>query len=200
MKLLFIYFFIFIVFQSSAKTDNIQDFEIEGISIGDNLLDHTQKVGVSKEKILNQKMTFYPASKRFGLLAFNYDSETSNYYRLQVTVNPDNYKIYRLGGFVKISSQNDCLDKQKKITKDLESFLKNYERLEDIELTPHPADETGKSVANGIYLDLPSGDSVMVECYFWGEEFRTKNPGYDDNLRITLSSKELIDFINNEAY
>jgi len=200
MKLLVIYFFIFIVFQSSAKTENIQDFEIEGISIGDNLLDHTQKVGVSKEKILNQKMTFYPASKRFGLLAFNYDSETSNYYRLQVTVNPDNYKIYRLGGFVKISSQNDCLDKQKKITKDLESFLKNYERLEDIELTPHPADETGKSVANGIYLDLPSGDSVMVECYFWGEEFRTKNPGYDDNLRITLSSKELIDFINNEAY
>ena len=187
-------------FQSIAVADDILDFEIEGISIGDNLLDHTQKVGVSKENILSQKMTFYPSSKKFGLLAFDYDSETSNYYRLQVTVNPDNYKIYRVGGFVKISSKNDCLDKQKKIIKDLESSLTNYERLEDIELTSHPADETGKSVANGIYLDLPSGDSVMVECYFWGEEFRTKNPGYDDNLRITLSSKELIDFINNEAY
>jgi len=187
-------------FQSIAVADDILDFEIEGISIGDNLLDHTQKVGVSKENILNQKMTFYPSSKKFGLLAFDYDSETSNYYRLQVTVNPDNYKIYRVGGFVKISSKNDCLDKQKKIIKDLESSLTNYERLEDNELTSHPADETGKSVANGIYLDLPSGDSVMVECYFWGEEFRAKNSSYDDNLRITLSSKVIIDFINNEAY
>ena len=38
-KILFIIFFIFI-FQSWTKADDISEFEVEGISIGDSLLDY----------------------------------------------------------------------------------------------------------------------------------------------------------------
>ena len=40
MKKLFIIIIIFISFQSLAKADDIRDFQIEGISVGDSLLDH----------------------------------------------------------------------------------------------------------------------------------------------------------------
>ena len=46
-------------FQSS-KADNISDFEIEGISIGDSLLDH-----LSKDLIDKLPAEYYPKSDKF---------------------------------------------------------------------------------------------------------------------------------------
>jgi len=44
--------------QSWTKADDIRDFEIEGISIGDSLLDY-----FSDEEINKQKKIFYPSKK-----------------------------------------------------------------------------------------------------------------------------------------
>ena len=40
----------------------------------------------------------------------------------------------------------------------------------------------------------------MVECYIWSKEYRKKHGGHEDNLRVTLSSKDGNDFVNNEAF
>ena len=61
----------------------------------------------------------------------------------------------------------------------------------------HPADKTGKSISNGIYLDFPSGGTLSAECYVWSEEFKN---GYDNNLKVNIESQEGRDFIQNEAY
>ena len=187
-------------FQSMVKADDIKDFEIEGISVGDNLLNHAETIGVTKQFIKDRRFTYYPASKRLGLLAFKDEGNYNTYYKIQVTVDTKDYKIHRIGGYVSILNKNDCLNKQKSIIKDLESFFTSYQKIEDIEFTSHPGDESGKSIANGIYLDLPSGETAMVECYIWSDEYREKKGGHEDNLRVTLSSKEGNDFINFEAY
>ena len=90
--------------------------------------------------------------------------------------------------------------KQKIIIKDLENSFLSFEKFNDVEFTSHPADKSGKSVANGIYLDLPSGDTAMVECYIWSKEYKKKHGGHKDNLRVTLSNKDGNDFVNNEAF
>ena len=36
-------------FQTLVKADDIRDFEIEGISIGDSLLNHAKTIGVTKK-------------------------------------------------------------------------------------------------------------------------------------------------------
>ena len=188
-------------FQIHVIADDIRDFEIEGMSVGDNLLDHTKSLGVTKNYILKKKFTFYPASKRLGLLAFIDRGNYKTYYKVQFTVNPDDYQIHRIGGFIKVSDQKNCLEKQKNIISDLENSFQSYQKYEDDKFTPHPADKTGKSVANGIYLDLPSGDTALVECYFWSEEYRKKQGGgHEPNLRVTLSDKNANDFIDQEAY
>ena len=51
-------------FQSWAKADDIRDFEIEGMSIGDSLLDY-----FSEDEIKQYKQeTQYPGSDRFIIL------------------------------------------------------------------------------------------------------------------------------------
>ena len=47
-------FLVFLSFSVSSYADDISDFEIEGISVGDSLLDH-----FSKEEILKRKNKIY---------------------------------------------------------------------------------------------------------------------------------------------
>ena len=49
--------------QSWTKADDIRHFEIEGMSIGDSLLDYANTIGVSIEEIKKMKFAYYPKSK-----------------------------------------------------------------------------------------------------------------------------------------
>ena len=73
MKKLFIIIIIFISFQSLSKADDISDFQIEGISIGDSALDH-----FSKKEIDDQASNGNYKSKKFKY----------------VTLESDKFKIY----------------------------------------------------------------------------------------------------------
>ena len=73
MKKLFIIIIIFISFQSLSKADDISDFQIEGISVGDNLLDH-----FSKEEINKRDIFYYPKSKKFVGISF----ANQNFYKI----------------------------------------------------------------------------------------------------------------------
>ena len=197
MRIFLIFLITIFSFQSWTKADDIRDFEIEGVSVGDNLLDHYNTLGVTKKFIKNKKLTYYPKSKKFALTAYKNRGNYSTYYKLQFTINPTNYEIYKVGGFLEISSKNDCIVKQKEIIKDLIKTNVSLRKFVD-DFSKHPIDDTGQSESNGIYLDFPSGDSIDVECYIWGENL--KNEGYEDNLRVNLSTKRITNFLRNEAY
>ena len=108
--------------QNISKADDIRDFEIEGISIGDSLLNHAKTIGVTRKYILDKNFTFYPGSRRLALLAFSDRGNYNTYYKLQATVNPNDYKIHRIGGFIKILNKNDCLDKQFEVVLECKSL------------------------------------------------------------------------------
>ena len=57
-KLLITFLILFFNLQSSTKADNINDFDIDGISIGESFLKY-----VSKNLIENKYKGFYPKSK-----------------------------------------------------------------------------------------------------------------------------------------
>ena len=70
MKKLFIIIIIFINFQSWTKADDIRDFQIEGMSIGDSALDY-----FTKEQI---KKALYSKSKKFARSEHNLEN-SKNY-------------------------------------------------------------------------------------------------------------------------
>ena len=59
-------------FQSLTKADDIRNFEIEGMSIGDSLLDYFSENEIRKS--LNDKLT-YPSSDKFVIIDFNIQLE-----------------------------------------------------------------------------------------------------------------------------
>ena len=64
MKRLLAYLFLVLVlafsFQSLSKADDIKDFEIEGMSIGDSLLDY-----FNEKDILNNKLNYHYTSNKY---------------------------------------------------------------------------------------------------------------------------------------
>ena len=188
---------LFFIFQTFSNADDIRDMHIEGISVGDNLLNHFKVLNKTKIEIKEKKLSYYPKSKRLAIANF-WDGNYEIYESVQFTLDPNNYKIYRISGKIYDLDKDECINKQKEIISNLEKQFPNT--IKDIdEFSKHPIDKSGKSLANGIYLDFASGDTVSVECYFWSDAFK-KERNYQDHISVSIETKESRDFIDNEAY
>lgn len=185
-------------FQTPSLADDIRDFQIEGMSIGDSLLDHAETIGVTKKFIKNYDFLYYPKSKKYSTIAILNRGNYTTYYKVQFTIDPKNFKIYKISGSLKVSSKNDCIRKQKEIVEDLIKTDKSLKKIVE-EFTKHPIDKTGESIANGVYLDFPSEDSIDVECYIWGKTYKQEK-GSEDSLKVSLSTRIITDFLIYEAY
>ena len=114
-------------FQLLSKADDIRDFEIEGMSIGDSLLDF---ITISKIKTL--RTSYYPKSKKYVRY---YEVKNSTQYDgvdLYVLDKDKKFIIQSLSGFIEYDKNiKDCYLKKEKlnfgdffaVTVSSESFL-----------------------------------------------------------------------------
>ena len=177
--------------QSFAKADDISDFQIEGISIGDSLLDYFTKNELNNAyEILNYKNNVF----RYYFLSY---SKAKDYEYLQITVKPKdkNFLIYGVQGhiFYKNNIKN-CYKKMDVVKTEIDEVL-DYKGMKDT--GKHPIDKTGKSKFTRIYYKLSNGSAEIV-CYDMSKKLEKK--GKFDRFAITLDSKELKTFLTNEAY
>ena len=192
MKKLSTYLFL-ILFSFSAPSfaDDISDFQIEGISIGDSALEH-----FSEDKIKNNTMIdYYKDMKDFPFIAIEINEPTSlsTYTGIQFHVkkNDKKYKIYNINGFDFYDNDiQDCYKKQKEIDKKFSALFKDAKRRETkFKLS---ADKSGKSITKQIYYTFKSGDGAVIACYDWSDEI-TKTRNWTDNMEIALDKKEFKD-------
>ena len=112
--------------QSSTKADDISEFEIEGMSIGDSLLDYFSKDEIKSN--INYDSYEWISEKKF--LDFElYDSERFNQYegvQISVKKNDKKYIIHSIaaGIFYKHNIDN-CYSDMKIIIKDLQEIFTN---------------------------------------------------------------------------
>ena len=185
-----------LLFSSSVFADDISDFQIEGISIGDNLLDYFNENEIKK----NYKSHYYKykKDKSFIAIEFNDPGRFTEYDGIQVHIpnfdkkyiqNKNNsYKVVALSGFI-ILEFGECLKKQNEIEIILSNTFTNFEKRKN-EMS-HEADPSGKSITKSIWFDFPSEDNVQISCYDWSEEMNRQ-----DHLRVGLRSKEYRQWIN----
>ena len=57
----------------------------------------------------------------------------------------------------------------------------------------------GKSTNKSIEYFFANGDRIGISCYDWSKKMEDKY-GYWDHLNLHLTTKELNDWLNNEAY
>ena len=175
-------------FQSLTKADDIRDFEIEGMSIGDSLLDH-----VSKEMIKKEKTFPSWSSKKFTRLVSFENLKTYDAILIYFEDNGD-YVISSISAVVKFQNTIDsCYKKKATIIKEFENTFSNYE-IKSYK-SDHQQDKTGKSKNDITDFNFSSGASSRIICTDWSNEMNL-----EDELRVILSSKEYTYFITNVAY
>jgi len=182
-------------FQTLVKADDIKDFEINGISIGDSIL----KFYDINE--LKSNVNYWPKSKKQAYFTddnFNFDKYES--IQLVYRTNDTNYTIIGIsvGFFYKNNSMNECYNLQNEVVTDLKSLFPNT-TIEYGEIKKHRSDPSGKSTFKNNYFRLQNGDTVQMGCYKFSKKIK-KEKNWTNNFSIRMYIKEHRDFIHNEAY
>ena len=184
-----ILFFIF-SFQSLTKADDINEFEIEGISIGDSLLQHFDEKKI-KSKI---KKGFFYKNKKFVDIFFD---TNKTYEVLQITIKPNDktFKVHAVSGQIHYEKNiKDCYPKIDQISSSIENQLsKNVKKIFKNK-KKHKYDKSGKSIFSAYSFALKNG-YIRVECYDWDKKYE-----FADKLMVTFYNKSFNEFLVNEAY
>lgn len=188
---------IIILFSPFVFSDEISDFQIEGITVGDSLLSI-----YSKEEIENAGVTEYPNSKRIIELSF-LTEDHDDYHQLTYSVasSDEQYIILSVSGYIDFSDNiNDCLLKKDEITKEIDEII-NDENLKVEEYTyTYDNIGDGNNIAYVTDYDLSDG-AIRVYCNEWSEVSKSLDEyRLNDSLSIQLETDSYLDFINNEAY
>ena len=193
MKRLLLILILTLCFQTLSKADDIRDFQIEGMSLGDSLLDF-----FSLEEIKSFKAYYYN-DKEYKTIQTNL--EPKNYDGIDVAVKDGDrdYIIYQiLGGIYYEENIDNCYIKQKKIVSKLKNiFSNNVEK--NTYTKKHAADITGNSSNTTTQFEFKSKDVVRVSCYDWGKQIEDER-GYTDNLRVTIVEANFRNWINTKAH
>ena len=196
MKKLSTYLFLILFsFQTPSWADDIRDFQIEGMSVGDSLLDY-----FSEEEIKNHKQSEHLQfpNKKFTIAFWKTTSlKVYEAFRVSYKTSGKNYIIHEItGAFYYKDNFKDCFDKKDKITKEFYQIFKNSITNEGEEV--HQFDKTGNSKTKAINYWFDSGDLITLICTDWSNEI-TKTNEWSDNLSLEIKSKEYNDFLQ-EAY
>ena len=194
MRIILITFALIFSLQSWSKADDIKEFEIEGMSIKDSLLDYFSENEI--EKKINSSNTFF-YNKDFMSISLSYKTGKFKVYDDVGAIlkqNDKQYKIYSLEGTLIIESENieDCYKKQNSIAKEIEKIIDSkYKRdlwfVEKERLRPHQL-----SVK---YLDFRSTSGrkpFSIVCY----EMKA-NPKYS-KLYVVVDSEEFDKYLNTQ--
>jgi hypothetical protein len=193
MKRLLLILILTFSFQSLTKGDDIRDFEIEGMSVGDSALDYYSIENIRSARQLNCKNSSFKDCGMYTVIMKPKGIYTGSIH-LIFKNNDSNYIIKGVLGTVKYSNNiNKCYLKQNEITKEFDFLLSNTKRKEFEKA--HSADKTGKSRNKTIYYLFNNGDAIYISCYDWSVKMN-----YIDHLRIVLRTKEYRDWLNNKAY
>ena len=189
-KLLAILVLVFTL-QTPSLADDIRDFQIEGMSVGDSLLDYFSKSEIKKGK------KNYFKDNEFSIFELALpESKTYDGFQALYKTKDKRYIIHSMLGVV--DCRNDftvCKKKWEEIVPELIEFFKNDTNISDVETYNHKADKSGKSKVTQIDFNFNSGDAASVGMTDW-----SKKTGYWDSLRISLQTKEALEWLNTKAH
>ena len=181
MKKLSTYLFLILFsFQTSSLGEDSIDFEIAGMSIGDNLLDY-----FSEEEILsNQPYLEIEKEDRFKTVEFYKTISSEEYDSISIVYKSNDKKfiIHKIKGLIFYSNNiKDCYSKKNAITEDLSVLFKDVEWK-----NTEYEDEDGFFSFSTKHLKL---GAIVISCYDWNSKL-TMEKNWKDNLRVSIETKE----------
>ena len=117
MKTFILVLVLIINLQSWTKADDISDFEIDGMSIGDSVLKF-----YSKEKIKNEEKINYPSSDSFYGISFYINNSYYDAFGFIFKKNDNDFIIYQVKGMLKMDFK-ECTEKKDNVKNEIKNIL-----------------------------------------------------------------------------
>ena len=180
--------------QSWTKADDIRDFQIEGMSIGDSLLDYFSNEEI-KKNILKQNYKV----NTYNTVQFNFLPSFETYDGLHIFIkrNDTKFIIYSINAMLDFSNDIKGCKKQKDyIVEELSKLFNNAAKTDTNK--EHDQDKSGESKTFSTYFYINPEykySGVSVECYDWSNKM-----GFRDQLRVSISTNEFETWLNTKAY
>tara|TARA_B100000575_G_C22861417_1_gene503297 strand:- start:56 stop:643 length:588 start_codon:yes stop_codon:yes gene_type:complete len=175
--------------QSLTKADDISDYEIEGLSIGDSLLNHFSINQIKKF----QNYDDLPSDMNFRIIEiFSNEMKMELYDSVQIYYKPKDttFTIHGVNGGIFCGTKNSCINQYNEIKNDISKLFKDSLKTDNFN-GKHQDDDTGQSIYEYIVYYHPNGE-IAVGYTDWA-----KHMNYNDNVSIDISTQEVSNWVKN---
>ena len=199
---------LFFFLNVKAYTDNITDFNIENISIGDSALDY-----FNEPQIVNSELDWFNYSYKEYSTSLLPGKGIYDWFKLTYKSNDDYFKILGIAGIIvknKYDSKecNNQLDTAAlEISRIFENTQQGKKQMFNIVYDPskifQKTNSNGKSTATSILFDFNNGGEIILSCYDMEKKVNEidspiKDINQFDTFRIDARSKVLEDYLKKD--
>ena len=191
-------------FQNLSLADDIQNFQIEGMSIGDSALDH-----FSETQLEDNEQGWHNYSYNEYSTSFMPGKGIYDWFLVSYKSDDYNFKIEALvGGVEKKNYDNkECNNKLDAVALDMSKLFKNtkQENKKTYGLTADASriyPFTGKSTVISILFDFPDEGAIILECYIMDKKaiqnFITSTLNQNDSFRVNVKSRLFVNHLERK--
>ena len=185
MKRLLLILILTFSFQLWAAADDIRDFQIEGMSIGDSALDY-----FSKDQIIKNSRNYYK-NKKFTPV----QNDNLSFFKTYDAVDfgfitgDGKYLFHSISGVLFTKNMANCINKQKEIKKEMALIFPNAVNANKDKVYDDDIWKGTRNVQFTFFLKN-NGGSAAVHCMDYSTEH-----GGQDHLSVTLKTKKYNDWL-----
>ena len=205
-KKIFFLIFLIIQFQNISLADDIQKFQIEGMSIDDSALNY-----FSEAQLEDNEQGWHNYSYKEYSTSFMPGKGIYDWFLVSYKSDDDNFKIEALVGGLekKIYTNKECNNKLDAFALNVTELFKNtkqenkrtYKLLANASRT-YPF--TGKSTVTSISFDFLDKGIIILSCYNMDEKanqnanFITSTLNQNDSFRINVRSRLFVNYLKKK--
>ena len=180
-----------LLFTLSAKADDISDFQIEGMSIGDSLLKF-----MTKKKVEKNDLQYYPSDSKFYTVKYTGNIKDYDAIEIMLKRNDKNFKIYMIRAGIFIKNLKECQKLRDNIVREIKSIFLNpiYQSgKQEHYLYPNSFQYISQFLFKNSAHEY---DNIRVSCYIFDEDTK-KMHNFGDNLSVIVQSGIAAEWIEN---
>ena len=206
MKKIFLIFSILFL-STNLVADEIENFEIEGITIEESLLKHFSKKDIETE--INSIYSYKYEDGKYIQLGvgdnedYSMKKKMNLFDSMSIVVKGDDkkYIIKSLSGKILCHNNiNRCNSKYDEIVADLKNYFEDSIDEVTDRKEPHNVDKKKESWVTSTYFYLKNRKhaNIMAEIYDWSKRVE-KEQNWGDNLKLSIQSDEFIEFLQKTS-
>ena len=182
-------FIFFLFFFGCDRGPFIEDFKIEGVGLGDSLLDIMTNDEIL-DQISNPETNYDHLSPPNLFNEFFKKNNLETYYEMSfyVYANDEKYIIQSINGFLKNLTLDGCYAEQDKINLEFKEMFPEAEYYEPLMYVHANHDDIYIRESNFV---MPEGEVITIQC----QDIRNVDYSGDKDLNISIDTRELFDWL-----